>query len=34
MNDCTILIDAPKKFLKGAGIPNTAFLPAWIYKVK
>ena len=34
MNDCTILIDAPKKFLKGAGFPNTAFLPAWIYKVK
>ena len=33
MNDCNILIDAPKKIIKGAGFPNTAFLPAWIYKV-
>lgn len=34
MNDCKISIEAPRKFLKGAGFPNTAFLPAWIYKVK
>jgi len=34
MNDCKISIDAPRKFLKGAGFPNTAFLPAWTYKVK
>ncbi|MBP1926995.1 hypothetical protein J2Z76_002867 [Sedimentibacter acidaminivorans] len=34
MNDCKISIDAPKIFLKGAGFPNTSFLPAWIYKVK
>jgi hypothetical protein len=33
MNECNILIDAPKNFLKGAGSPNTTFLPAWIYKV-
>lgn len=33
MNDCNISIDAPRKFLKGAGFPNTKFLPAWIYKV-
>nr|WP_312578291.1 hypothetical protein [Sedimentibacter sp.] len=33
MSDCNILIDAPKKIIKGAGFPNTAFLPAWIYKV-
>ncbi len=33
MNDCKISIDAPKVFLKGAGFPNTSFLPAWIYKV-
>ncbi len=34
MNDCKISIEAPKIFLKGAGFPNTSFLPAWIYKVK
>lgn len=34
MNGCYISIDAPKKFLKGAGILNTDFLPAWIYNVK
>lgn len=34
MNGCNISLDAPIKFLKGAGILNTDFLPAWIYKVK
>lgn len=34
MNGCNISIDGPSKFLKGAGFPNTAFLPAWIYNVK
>lgn len=34
MNFCNISIDAPKKFLKGAGILNTDFLPAWIYRMK
>jgi hypothetical protein len=32
MYDCTISINAPKRFLKGAGIPNTKFVPAWVYK--
>jgi len=34
MNECKILINAPKTYLKGAGFPNTSFLPAWIYTVK
>lgn len=34
MNGCYISIDAPKKILKGAGIINTDFLPACIYKIK
>lgn len=33
MNNCKISIDAPKRFLKGAGILNTTFLPSWVYKV-
>jgi len=33
MNGCNISIDAPKKFLKGAGLLDTTFLPAWIYKI-
>lgn len=34
MNNCTISIDVPKKILKGAGINNSSFLPAWTYKIK
>lgn len=33
MNNCNISMDAPIKILKGAGLINTAFLPAWIYKL-
>lgn len=29
-----INIVAPKKILKGAGYPNSIFLPAWIYKLR
>ncbi len=34
MKECTISINAPEKILKGAGIPNTSFIPAYIYKLK
>lgn len=34
MNGCNIAIDAPLSLLKGAGLLNTAFLPANIYRVK
>jgi hypothetical protein len=33
MHDCTISIEAPQRILKGAGIPNTPFIPSWIYKI-
>lgn len=33
MKECTISINAPEKILKGAGIPNTSFIPAYIYKL-
>lgn len=32
MKECTISIKAPEKMLKGAGMPNTSFLPSYIYK--
>lgn len=34
MKECTIYIDAPEKFLKGAGIPNSQFIPSNIYQIK
>lgn len=33
MKECTISINAPDKILKGAGIPNTSFIPSYIYKL-
>jgi len=33
MKKCTITIKAPEKILKGAGITNTSFIPAYIYKL-
>lgn len=33
MKECNISINAPEKILKGAGIPNTSFIPAYIYKL-
>lgn len=33
MKECTISIKAPERILKGAGIPNTSFIPAYIYKL-
>jgi hypothetical protein len=33
MKECTISINAPERILKGAGIPNTSFIPAYIYKL-
>lgn len=33
MKECTIFINAPERILKGAGIPNTSFIPAYIYKL-
>lgn len=33
MKECTIFINAPEKMLKGAGIPNTSFIPAYIYEL-
>lgn len=33
MKECNISINAPEKMLKGAGIPNTSFIPAYIYKL-
>lgn len=32
MKECTISINTPQKMLKGAGIPNTSFVPAYIYR--
>jgi len=34
MKECNIYIDAPEKMLKGAGIPNTSFIPSCIYQLK
>lgn len=34
MKECTIYIDVPEYFLKGAGIPNSQFVPSYIYKIK
>lgn len=34
MKECNIAIEAPVNFLKGAGLLNTLFLPAWIYNIK
>jgi len=34
MKECTISIDAPERMLKGAGIPNTSFIPSRIYQLK
>lgn len=34
MKECTIYIDAPKTLLKGAGIPNSQFIPSNIYQIK
>ncbi|HHZ03021.1 MAG TPA: hypothetical protein GX396_08850 [Tissierellia bacterium] len=34
MKECTIYIEAPEKILKGAGIPNSQFLPSNIYQLK
>jgi hypothetical protein len=34
MKECTIYIDVPEKFLKGAGIPNSQFIPSYIYQTK
>jgi hypothetical protein len=34
MKECTISINAPGKMLKGAGVPNTSFIPAYIYKLE
>lgn len=33
MKECTISINAPERILKGSGIPNTSFIPAYIYKL-
>jgi hypothetical protein len=33
MKECNISINAPEKILKGAGVPNTSFIPAYIYKL-
>ena len=34
MKECTIYIDVPEKILKGAGIPNSQFIPSNIFKIK
>lgn len=34
MSSCTISLNVPNSFLKGAGLLNTHFLPAWIYEVQ
>ncbi len=34
MKECTIYIDVPQKILKGAGIPNSQFIPSNIFKIK
>lgn len=33
MKECTISINVPERILKGAGVPNTSFIPAYIYKL-
>mgnify|MGYP000906730889 FL=1 len=34
MKECTIYIDVPEKLLKGAGIPNSQFIPSNIFKIR
>ncbi len=34
MKECTIYIDIPNKLLKGAGIPDSQFIPSNIFKIK
>jgi hypothetical protein len=34
MKECSIYIDVPENFLKGAGIPNSQFVPSYIYQIK
>lgn len=34
MNDCSVKIYFPKKILKGAGLRDSSFIPAWVYKIK
>jgi hypothetical protein len=34
MKECTIYINVPERFLKGAGIPNSQFIPSYIYQIK
>lgn len=34
MKECTIYIDAPEKLLKGAGIPNSQFIPSNVFEIK
>ena len=34
MKECTIYIDVPEKYLKGAGILNSQFIPSYIYQIK
>lgn len=34
MKECTIYIDVPERILKGAGIPNSQFIPSNIIKIK
>lgn len=34
MNDCSVKIYFPKKILKGAGLRESSFIPAWVYKIK
>jgi hypothetical protein len=34
MNDCSVKIYFPKKILKGAGLRESSFIPAWVYRIK
>lgn len=34
MNDCNVKIYFPKKILKGAGLRESSFVPAWVYRLK
>lgn len=34
MNDCSVKIHFPKKILKGAGLRESSFVPAWVYRIK
>ncbi len=34
MNDCSVKIYFPKKILKGAGLRDSSFIPAWVYRIK